>query len=326
MKNWFVIVNPRAGGGKGKSDWPLIERLLTEHDIAFTHVFTAHKHHAVELAVNAITSGYTKLISVGGDGTLNEVVNGIFLQNVVSPSEITVGVIGVGTGNDWFRMYEIPHSYEACIKAIKSKNVFHQDVGIVEYYESSILHKRYFVNAAGVGFDAEVAFRTNRLKDLGRKGMLLYIISLIKALIRYKSTRMNVNVNGYHFQDKTFSLTVGICKYNGAGMMQVPFAISDDGLFDITMIKKISKINVLASVTRLYNGTILKHSKVTGIRGNSIEIMSIPGVNLEADGESLGETPLKFTILHKALAVIVADSYVCNNSIEEANKHLIKVV
>ena len=175
------MVNPRAGAGKSVIDWPVISRLLNMYDIRFSHAFTEYKFHAVELTVQAIVKGYRNIVAVGGDGTLNEVVNGIFIQKTVSPSDITVGVIGVGTGNDWFRMYEIPHNYEECVRAIKNKRVFKQDVGVAEYYESSVRHTRYFINAAGVGFDAEVARRTNRLKDL-KRGALLYILSLIKRL------------------------------------------------------------------------------------------------------------------------------------------------
>lgn len=307
--SWFVIVNPRAGGGKGERDWSTIERLLHENGISFSYRFTAHKHHAVELAVKAIEQGYRKLISVGGDGTLNEVVNGAFIQQHVAPRELTIGVIGVGTGNDWFRMYELPHSYHECIRAINKGKVFYQDIGLVHYYESNVRQKRYFVNAAGVGFDAEVAARTNRLKELGRKGTFLYILNLVRVLIAYRPTRINVNVNGYHIQDKIFSITIGICKYNGAGMMQVPYAISNDGQFDITVIKRVSKLNVLANIGRLYNGSILKHSRVSGIRGNSITVMSIPEAKLEADGESLGGTPLQFSIIREAIGVIVGENY-----------------
>lgn len=323
--SWYVVVNPRAGGGKSVIDWPKISRLLNRYDIRYAHAFTEYKYHAVELTIQAIRSGYRNIIAVGGDGTLNEVVNGIFLQQQVSPNDITVGVIGVGTGNDWFRMYDIPHNYEECIKAIKNKRIFRQDVGVVEYYESSVRHRRYFVNAAGVGFDAEVARRTNRLKDLGKRGAILYIFSLIKALVRYRSTRINVKVDGHHIQDKMFSLTVGICRYNGAGMKQVPYALSDDGLFDITVIKRISKLNVIANIHRLYNGTILKHSRAVGLRGRSVEIMSIPSVGLEVDGESLGETPLRFSILKQSLSVIVGDRFSEAKLVKNIHNELLEV-
>lgn len=323
--SWFVVINPRAGGGRSVIDWPTISRLLNKYDIRYTYAFTEYKYHAVELTVQAINRGYRNIVAVGGDGTLNEVVNGIFIQKVVNPNQITVGVIGVGTGNDWFRMYEIPHNYEECIKAISNKKIFRQDVGVAEYYESSVRHKRYFINAAGVGFDADVARRTNRLKDLGKRGVLLYVLSLLKALIQYHSTRINVKVDGRHFQDKVFSITIGIGRYNGAGMMQVPFALSDDGLYDVTVIRKIGKLNVIASLPRLYNGTILKHSRVVALRGKSIEIMSIPGVELEVDGESLGETPLRFTILQQALSVIVGEQFKGSNLLAKTHPEPMEV-
>ncbi len=314
--NWFIVVNPRAGGEKGRIDWPTIEGLLVKYNIDFDYAFTEHKHHAVELTVSAIKHGYKKLIAVGGDGTLNEVVNGIFIQKEISASEIIVGVIAVGTGNDWFRMYNIPIGYEECVKAIKAEYVFKQDVGKVEYRESLVQHSRYFVNAAGIGFDAEVASRTNRLKDLGQRGALLYMISLLKALIGYHHTKVSITIDGNTIQENAFSLTLGIGRYNGAGMMQVPNAIANDGLYDITMIKKISKFSVLKNIHRLYNGTILKHPKIKSFRGEVIEITSNPPVRLETDGESLGESPFRFTILPEAIGVVVSEGFVSQFKME----------
>lgn len=308
--NWFIVVNPRAGGGKGRIDWPMIEGLLAKYDIGFDVAFTEHKHHAVEITVKAIKSGYNKLIAVGGDGTLNEVVNGIFIQKEIAPSEILIGVIAVGTGNDWFRMYDIPVGYEECVKAIKAEYVFKQDVGKVEYWESMVQHSRYFVNAAGIGFDAEVAQRTNKLKDLGQHGAILYMLSLLKALLGYHHSKLNISVDGTDVQENAFSLTLGIGRYNGAGMMQVPNAIANDGLYDITLIRKISKLGVIKNIHRLYNGSILNHPKISSYRGEVVEIKSDPPIKLEADGESLGESPFRFTILPEAINVIVSEGFI----------------
>lgn len=311
MKNsWFLVVNPRAGGGKGRVDWPTIKGLLKAYKVEFDYAFTEHKHHAVEITVKAINNGYKKIIAVGGDGTLNEVVNGIFIQKKSAPLDIIIGVIAVGTGNDWFRMYDIPLGYEECVKAIKSEYVFKQDVGKVEYWESMVQHSRYFVNAAGIGFDAEVAQRTNRLKDLGRRGAVLYMLSLLKALLGYHHTKVNVSVDGANVQENAFSLTLGIGRFNGAGMMQVPNALANDGLYDITLIKKISKLGVIKNIHRLYNGSILNHPKISSYRGSVIEIKSEPPIKLETDGESLGESPFRFTILPEAINVVVSEGFI----------------
>ena len=135
---WYAIINPQAGSGKGKSDWPQIESLLKISGIEFDFVFTTHKYHSVELTVNAINQGYKKLIAIGGDGTLNEIVNGVFIQKRFPTTEIAIGVIAVGTGNDWSRMYKIHETYEGKVAALKEGKLFLQDVGKVEYEESKV--------------------------------------------------------------------------------------------------------------------------------------------------------------------------------------------
>lgn len=310
INSWFIVINPLAGGGKGKSDWPSIKNLLAKHGISYDYAFTEHKYHAVEITVKAINNGYSKIIAMGGDGTLNEVVNGIFIQKKIAPTEITVGVIAVGTGNDWFRMYSIPLDYSNCIQAIAKGKTFKQDIGRVEYYESMVQNHRYFANAAGVGFDAEVALRTNRLKEHGRRGAVLYMFSLLKALLIYRHTTIDIAIDDTKIHEKAFSLTLGIGRYNGAGMMQVPNAIANDGLFDITLIRKVSKLNVIWNIHRLYNGSILSHPKISSYQGRTIKISSSHPIKLEADGESLGESPFTFTIIPEAINVIVGNDFI----------------
>jgi len=306
---WYVIINPQAGSGKGKTDWPQIERLLRSKGIDFDSVFTEFKYHAVELTVNAINLGYKRLIAVGGDGTLNEVVNGVFIQNKVPTLEVVIGVIAVGTGNDWSRMYEIHSTYEGKVEAIKSGKLFLQDVGKVEYEESKVQQSRYFANAGGVGFDAEVARRTNRLKESGHSGKILYMGSLVRALFDYKPSQINISVDGEKVGGKVFSLTIGIGRYNGGGMMQLPNAVSDDGLFDVTVIRQIRRFEVIRNIYRLYNGTILSHPKISGYKGKQVIISSDLPIGLEVDGESLGVSPFTFSVIPQSINVIVGADF-----------------
>ena len=132
---WFVIVNPIAGSGRGLDDYPLISKLLRDNGIRCEAVFSEHKYHATELTVSAIEAGYRHIIVVGGDGTLHEVINGLFIQRHVDAAEVTIAVIAVGTGNDWIRMYGIPRRYAEAIRAIKEGYTFLQDVAEVEYEE-----------------------------------------------------------------------------------------------------------------------------------------------------------------------------------------------
>jgi YegS/Rv2252/BmrU family lipid kinase len=306
---WYTIVNPEAGSRRGHKDWPKIEFLLNEMGVSFQHALTQRKYHAVELAVSAIRKGFRKIIVVGGDGTLNEVVNGMFIQNICKPSDITIGVIGVGTGNDWQRTFSLPSNYKGKILAIKNERTILQDIGKADFFEARIKQSRYFANAAGVGFDAKVAMATNRLKESGRRGKILYFFSLLKTLYYYRSTMAKISIDGHELSGKIFSATLGIGKYNGGGMLQVPNALPDDGLFDITIINKIRRINVLRNIFKLYNGSILKHPRIFGYQGKSITVSSKPPLSLEADGESLGTSPFTFSIVPQSIRVIVGADF-----------------
>ena len=124
---WLVVVNPNAGKKRGEKDWPEISGLLAAAGIDFHHEFTSHRNHAVELTCEFISKGFRKIIVVGGDGTLNEVVNGIFRQDEVEPNDITLGMIMVGTGNDWGKMYNLKENYKDAIHIIREGNIFLQD-------------------------------------------------------------------------------------------------------------------------------------------------------------------------------------------------------
>ncbi len=303
-KENLVIVNPNAGRRKGIKDWDKISTLLNEAGIKFKAVFTRFPRHAINLTASHIELGYKNLIVVGGDGTMNEVINGIFSQSRYPTHEIILGMITVGTGNDWGRMFKIPKGYREAISTIKKNNVFIQDAGVVNYYHGENENSRYFVNIAGIGFDALVVSKTNKVKEAGRSGPLVYIKNILLSLIKYRHVRTSIKIDNIHIKNEIFNISIGICKYNGGGMIQLPDAIADDGLFDITIINKIKKYNVIFNLTRLYNGTITKLPMVETYKGKSIFIDSEPVIHLETDGESLGHSPFTFEIIPRSIKVL----------------------
>ena len=307
MKNkWFAIVNPNAGSRTIKRDWPLIEKLLNEAGFDFTHAFTTGPLHAIELVKIAIEAGERNFIAVGGDGTFNEVANGLFSQNEVKQDEFTLAAIPVGTGNDWGRMFSIPAEYAKAIDIIKKGNTFVQDVGIAEYQDGDQRMQRFFVNIAGMGFDALVAHKTNRKKKEGQSGTISYFINLLTSLLEFKPGQVHIEVDDESWDLNTFSLTVGICRFNGGGMKQSPLAIPDDGLFDLTVIKKIGFFTIAMQLKNLYDGSFINHPKIFTARGEKVRVSSnIPNFQLEVDGEGLGEGPYEFSILHRAIKVVV---------------------
>lgn len=305
---WFIIVNPNAGVKKGGKAWPEIRQLLNREAIDHTHCFTERKDHASELTKQALDRGYRHFAVVGGDGTLNEVVNGIFQQQEIPVAEITLGMIPVGTGNDWCRMFNVPFDYAGAVRLLDRKHTFIQDIGKITYYKEGLPHIRYFLNVAGMGYDALVAKKTNLLKEKGYGGPLTYLWFVFSSLLQFTFMDAVIEVDGKtEFKGEIFSMNAGICRYNGGGMMQVPFAVPDDGLLDVTLIVKAPKWMVIRHASKLYNGTLVNLPIVKTFRGKSIRIRSTGKIYLETDGESMGHTPFTVEILSGALKVVTGD-------------------
>jgi len=302
---WFVIVNPNAGKRKGEKDWLEIAALLTDAGIRFVNVFTEHRDHAVILTRKYVENGYRNIIVVGGDGTLNEVVNGIFTQAHVPTDKITLAMIPVGTGNDWCRMFNIPGDYKQAIKLITKRKIFIQDTGTIKYIANEGIEKtRYFINMAGMGFDAMVAKKTNMQKDMGKGNPMSYVVNILSSLFLYTSTKVTIMLDNEKIASDIFSMSVGICQYNGGGMKQAPGALPDDGLFDMTLIKPIGKFKIIRNIVKLFDGSFTRLPEVSTFRSSKIIIHSEPRMFMEADGESLGHTPFVFNILPQSLYVV----------------------
>ncbi len=307
---WFVIVNPVAGSGRGLIDFPQISRLLRNDDIRHDAVFTEHKHHATELTVTAANQGYRRIIVIGGDGTLNEVVNGLFIQKAVEPREMLLAVIAVGTGNDWVRTFGIPQHYSEAIRAIREERSFLQDVGTVTYTESHYTQTRYMANVAGLGFDAHVISTFNHLKIKGYKGGWMYLYSILKSYFRYKSSGARIWVDDeVVFNDLMFSLAIGICKYNGGGVQQLPNALADDGLLDLTIIRPVHWWHIVFRLKKLFNGDIYQIGHVIHAQGRKVRIEAAPSIQLETDGELMGGTPVEVNIRQRAIRVVVTREF-----------------
>lgn len=308
---WFVVVNPASGSGKGLTDYPLISKLLRDNGIRHESVFTEHKHHAAELTVSAIESGYRHIIVVGGDGTLHEVVNGVFIQKRVDSSEITIAMISTGTGNDWIRMFGIPTRYSEAIRAIKEGYTFLQDVAEVSYEESKVRQVRYMANVAGLGFDAAVIKRTLTSKAKGYLGKSGYLWCLARSFFSHKATGTKVWVDDeLIYNNLLFSIAIGIGKFNGGGIQQLPIAVADDGLLDITMIRPVHWWHVIFRLRRLYNGTIYSIGHVIHAQGKRVRIESSPETPLEIDGELYGHTPVNLEVMPREVRVVINKAFI----------------
>ncbi len=296
-----LIVNPIAGAGRTAKKWPQIMNLLKNIGLRFEHDLTEAPGHAIELAKSAAKKGCELVVSVGGDGTLNEIVNGLYDAGNIS--DIMIGIIGTGTGSDYIRTIGIPHNHEeACHRLLNPKKLV-VDLGVVEYVSNGQAVKRLFVNFAGLGFDAEVVkATTQKFKALGT--LPSYLAGLLATLLSYQNKEVSLKLDGKVEDRKVCTIITSNGKYGGGSMFVAPHADPTDGLLDVLIIGDLSKPDLLWSLPRIYKGTHLTHPKVTSKTAREIHLQTRQPASLQADGELLGETPARFHILPAALNIV----------------------
>jgi len=300
--NWFLIVNPTSGNGKSKKNWRKISDELKKQNIIFSFAFTEYSKHEEILVENAIKKGFTKIISVGGDGTLHHVVNGIIKQKLVETNSIQLAVIPIGTGNDWVKTYNIGTKIEKSIAIISKEKTILQDIGRLET-ENNII--TYFTNVAGIGYDGYVASKFKKLKKFGG---IAYLLSGLYGLFFYKKTKLIIKINNQLLKEKCLMVVFGICKFSGGGMQFTKDVNTSDGLLDITIAKNLTIIDMILNLPKLYNGQIVHHKKVETYKTTSLKItpfLKSEKPFIQADGELINNGSISVSILKKAIQFII---------------------
>ena len=297
---WFAIINPTSGNGSSKQKWPQIKSLLQSYNFDFDFGFTEHENHSPELLQQAIENGVLNIICIGGDGTLHNIVNGIMNQTIVPSNEINIGVIPIGTGNDWVKTHDIPNDFEKAIQIIKNGNKKTQDLGKIEFLNED-RKPVYFNNLAGVGFDGFVVSKVHKYKHFGA---LAYLAGAVLGLFSFKNFKSKVVVDNKKIESKTLMILVGLCNYSGGGMQLTKEANPFDGLFDISIAKNIGKLDIVTNLSKLFNGKIVNHKKVETFKSKSIAITidedKLPFI--QADGELIGKGNIQVSLVPKAFS------------------------
>ncbi len=306
MENiYFFVLNPVAGGGKAQKRWFEIAKALDIEEIQYVVKLSEYSEHTAQLVQDAITQGYRKIVAVGGDGTINEAVNGIFAQKKVPTHEIQLGAIPLGTGNDWVKTYKIPSKIHQAVKVLKEGKVRIQDIGKVTFQKKGEIQEHYFNNVAGMAYDGFVARQTLSMDKSGPFSKIFYLWLVVKLLWKYEASEFTFESDTFSYTGNVFCINVGICRYSGGGMQTVPESIPDDGLFDVTIIEAMPRIKLLWEIRRLYLGNLYGCKKILLKRAKSIRITSRePDKDLEADGEWLGYTPISFEMIPGGLQII----------------------
>lgn len=299
-KPWFIIVNPSSGNRNTSQQWEEIQQLLNTKKIDFSFVFTQFSKHEIELVDKAILDGFRNIISIGGDGTLHHVVNGIMRQRYVKTSDITIAVIPQGTGNDWIKTYNIPNDVEKAIEIISKKKTILQDIGVLETENKTV---SYFNNVAGLGYDGYIV---NKLKTLKRFGSIAYLLSGLAGLLLYKKSVFKIIFDDRILETNCLMTIFGLCKFSGGGMQFTKDVNSTDGLFDITIAKNLNFFDLVFNLPKLYSGKIVDHKKIETYKTKEITV--IPQTTkpfIQADGELIGTGKVSVKIIEKAINFIV---------------------
>jgi YegS/Rv2252/BmrU family lipid kinase len=254
-----------------------------------------------DLAERAARGGADLVVVVGGDGTINEAVNG--LLRVDEPPELAV--IARGTGDDFVRTHGIPTSVERAIAVARGGRGRPVDAGRVTYRErDGSPSARHFANVASVGMSGAVAQRANSTsKALG--GRITFFYALTREFLGWRNAEVTVGVDGERRSGRMHDVVVANGGYHGGAMKLAPDAEPDDGLFDVLLIGDVSKLDFLTTAPKLYVGKHLGHPKVELLRGSRVTVDAGVALPLEADGEVLGTTPAQFEIIPQAYRVRV---------------------
>lgn len=298
--NWYTIINPTSGNGKSLRQLNLIKNLFKKNNLNTTIVLTEYIHHEKELVQTAIKQGYTKFISVGGDGTLHHIINGIMSQSIIATNKIQVAVIPVGTGNDWVKTYKIPNKIEGAIQIINKGKIIFQDIGYLKLLDTN--NELYFNNLAGIGFDAFVVKKISSFKKIGT---IAYLLGGLISFFSYKKNKLHVIIDNKNIKTKIFMISIGLCKYSGGGMQLTDFKKHKNGVFDITLIKNITLIKVLLHLKKLYNGQIIHLKEVETHQSKSLTILSNKSAYIQADGELLGKGNVEINIIKNAIQYVI---------------------
>jgi diacylglycerol kinase (ATP) len=307
----MVVCNPISGSGRGQSLLSVVRRTLDNAGISYTFDVTKGRGDAARLASSAVHAGCSIIIAIGGDGTLFEVVNGImnpaeFDAATAEASHVAVGLVQAGRGSDFGRSVGVPSDIHAACARLLDGRTTQIDLGYVTYMGfDGKQRSRYFANAAGLGFDAEVTVRANAgPRILG--GTIPYLNSLVRTLGSYHNKQISVSLDGTEpWSARANSIVIANGQYFGGGMKIAPDAHLSDGILDITLLGDLGKIDLIRNVPRVYDGSHVTHPKVKTFTARTIEVTSPERVLLQADGEVLGTAPATFQVAHHALRLIV---------------------
>jgi YegS/Rv2252/BmrU family lipid kinase len=291
--NTVFLVNPASANGSTGKRWPKLEQRAAALGLRGETVISGRRGDLAEAARNAPPE--TLLVVVGGDGTLNEVVNG------VAGTGLEVAVLPAGTGQDFGRTHGIPARFEDAVRVVLDGEARLIDLGRVTVAGGD---QRWFANVGSVGMSGAVAERANGMsKALG--GRTTFFYALVREFLGWRNTEVTVTLDDAERRGPMHDVILANGRWHGGGMKLAPDAAWDDGLFDVVLIGDVNKIDFLTTAPKLYSGRHLAHPKIEMLRSRTVGVDAPRPLPIEVEGEPFGTTPARFEIVPGALRVRV---------------------
>lgn len=291
MKHLFII-NPKAGKGKALEIIPEIKKIFKEIEGEFIIEITERPGHATELVENYVKEENYRVYAVGGDGTLNEVLNGMV------NSSSCLGVIPNGSGNDFVRSIYEKTAFKNMLKStILGKT---KQIDVVK------INDRYFINISSIGIDAEVVCNARKLKSLPLiSGGLAYILGVFITIFKYKCRYIQLKIDDKEIESTITLLAMANGKYYGGGMKVAPYADLEDGILDLCIINKLSRIRMLTLFPKLIKGNHEEIKEVSFYKGRKITLSSKEEIAVNIDGEIIKSQQIQCNIIPQGIKVII---------------------
>jgi diacylglycerol kinase (ATP) len=297
------LVNPASDNGRTGRRWPELAQRAARAGLEGETLLSERPGQLIELAAAAADRGAALVVAVGGDGTLNEVVNG------VAGRDVELATIPLGTGMDFGRTYGLPTKFDDAVRVALAGETRTVDAGRVRYRTwSSDEATRWFANVGTVGMSGAVAQRANGMsKALG--GRVTFFYALTRVFLAWKNTEVDVTLDGGERRSGLMhDVIVANGAWHGGGMMLAPDAQPDDGLFDVVLIGDVSKVDFITTAPKIYKGRHVSHPKVEVLRSATVAVDAGERLPIEVEGEQVGATPAVFEIVRNALRVRVPGS------------------
>lgn len=304
--NVVAIVNPASANGRTRKLWPHLEKAFQQAGLAVRTQLTQAVGDGTLLTQQALIEGADVIVSVGGDGTHNEVVNGFFKDEQLLNPNAKLGFISQGTGGDLIKTLNIPKDPLAAIQRISSGKSQAIDVGEARFtgLDGSDQH-RYFINITDVGIGGAVVERANRSsKALG--GKISFLLTVLSCYWHYQNQETRVVLDGKRvIEGKTNDVIVANGRFFGGGMEILPMAKPDDGVFDVLIMGDLTRGEVYRNIIGVYSGTHLQHPKLEHAQAKTVHVSGPGALLIDMDGELVGKAPIQMTLLPQAIQVLI---------------------